>query len=105
MTGWLGSPGLSRWAVRLQAGEAGRGSPPTRDPSVTALPVSSVLQEGQQLWRSHIAREPEPPERLSDTVCPAAGYDVFYSLPLAPGLLPAAVPTAGRQQTLMRVSA
>lgn len=68
---------------------------------VTAPPVSPLLQEGQQLWRSHIAGEPQPPERLAHPVGPAAGYDVFYPLPLAPGLLPAALPTAGRQQTLI----
>lgn len=92
----------------LQMGSevAGRGGPsPTEDPLVTALPASSLLQEGQRLWRSHVAEEPEPKERLSDTVCPAAGYDVFYSLPLAPGLLPPALPPAGRHQILMRVSA
>ncbi|XP_030175754.1 calmin isoform X4 [Lynx canadensis] len=63
------------------------------------------MKEGQRLWRSRVPGEPELTERLSDPVCPAAGYDVFYSLPLAPGLLPTAVPTAGRHQTLMRVSA
>ena len=90
--------------MRLQAGEAGEAHPPG-DPLVTALPVSSLLQEGQRLWRSRVPGEPDLTERLSDPVCPAAGYDVFYSLPLAPGLLPTAVPTAGRHQTLMRVSA
>lgn len=99
----LRSPQHCIWAMRLQYGE-GVG-PLDWGPLVTALSVSSLLQEGQQLWRSHAAEEPEPAERLTDTVRPAAGYDVFHALPLAPGLLPAAVPTAGRQQTLKRVSA
>uniref|UniRef100_A0A8C5VPY8 Calmin n=1 Tax=Microcebus murinus TaxID=30608 RepID=A0A8C5VPY8_MICMU len=63
------------------------------------------MKEGQQLRRSHTAGEPQPTERLADTVSAAAGHDVLYPLPVAPGVLPAALPTARRQQALMRVSA
>lgn len=60
----------------------------------------SLLQEGQPLGRSLAAGEPEPAQRLPDAVRPAAGHDVLHPVPLAAGVLPAALPPARRQQTL-----
>lgn len=68
------------------------------------LPVTAalflLLQECHQLWGSHGAGGPGPTERLVDTAGAAARHDVLYPLPLAAGILPAALPAAGRQQTL-----
>ena len=75
-------------------GSTGPGTPCNR------LGVSPLLQEGQQLWRGGAAGGPRPAERLAGAAGPAAGRDVLSALPLAPGLLPAALPAAGRQQAL-----
>lgn len=95
---------LSSGAVRLENRE-GAGVPWTGEPHCDCFGVSPLLQEGQPLGQSQAAGDPQLPERLADTAGPAAGRDVLYPLPLAPGLLPAALPPAGRQQTLMHVSA
>lgn len=92
----------SGWAVRLEYGEPG--GLLAGVPAYNSLACGFLLQEGQPLWRSHAAGGPEPGERLPDAVRPAAGHDVFHPLPLAPGVLSAALPTAGRQPTLRRAS-
>lgn len=81
------------------------GGPLNWGPACNFLACVFLLQEGHPLWRSHTAGERWPAERLADPVSAAAGHDVFHPFPLAPGILPAALPTAGHQQTLMRVSA
>lgn len=103
-------PGSARWeAVGLQLGseagvQEGMGVPWVGNPARPLWCVSPPA--GRPTTRqSQAAGDPELPERLTDTAGPAAGRDVLYPLPLAPGLLPAALPPAGRQQTLMRASA
>ncbi|XP_060036990.1 calmin isoform X3 [Erinaceus europaeus] len=63
------------------------------------LPNRALESEGQGLWGGGAALGPEPPGRVSGAAG-ASGRALLHALPLAPGVLSAAVPAAGGQRAV-----